>query len=148
MGGGLNTRTRWELRAHSSRAHRLRYHSSRAHRLTSFILTSTMEEISSGEKVLVSPLNSTVCVRVGGWVSEWGVGSWACHQGCTLLVTPTLDHGLVTRAANHLEGPVCHVQLHHRVAEVAADQALGIKHRVARVHGHLEAGTCEWVCLC
>jgi hypothetical protein len=35
---------------------------------------------------------------------------------------------------------VPHVLLHHGVAEVATDQALGIEHCVPGVHGHLVLG--------
>jgi hypothetical protein len=57
---------------------------------------------------------------------------------CALLLT--LHHGLVARASHDCEGPVAHVLLHDWVAEVAADQALGVKHCVPGVHGHLVLG--------
>lgn len=60
----------------------------------------------------------------------------------------TLDHGLVPRACLDCEWPVLHVILHHGVAELAADETLGVKHGVLGVHGHLVLGGVANQALC
>ena len=51
----------------------------------------------------------------------------------------TLDERLVVGAVHDLEGPVLDVLLHAGVCVLAADQPLGVKHRVLGVHRHLHA---------
>lgn len=94
----------------------------------------------------LSACRPTLLVIVALTVNNWLM----CSQSPALTITAgrpaqerqvlTLDHGLVTGASHNCEGPVPHVLLHHRVAEVATNQALGIEHCVPGVHGHLVLG--------
>jgi hypothetical protein len=62
--------------------------------------------------------------------------------GGELLGLPSvldLDHGLAA-LVNDLEGPVLHVGLDLGVGKLAANETLGVEHRVVRVHGDLVLG--------
>ena len=52
-------------------------------------------------------------------------------------VNRTFNEGLVPWACLHCEWPMLHVLLYHWIAEVSADEALGVEHSVTWVHCHL-----------
>jgi hypothetical protein len=61
-------------------------------------------------------------------------------RGKKTVAKLTLNHRLVADAGLDLERPVLDVCLDRRVVELAADQPLGVEHRVDRVHRDLRLG--------
>merc|ERR1719333_1541596 len=61
-------------------------------------------------------------------------------EGLLLALEVDGDVGLVAVLGDHLEGPVLHVGLHDGIVEFAADEALGVEHRVGGVHCDLVLG--------
>jgi hypothetical protein len=85
--------------------------------------------------------NGATKVRLGGLthLDEDHGGDLFGGEGLALALVLNLDVGLAS-LVDDLEGEVLHISLNLLVAELAADQTLGVEDRVGRVHGDLVLG--------